>query len=467
MGFVFYDIETTGVKSAFDQILQFAAIHTDHELNEIDRFEIRSRLLPYVVPSPEAIEITGITVEQLTNPSLPSYYEMVRAIHHILNKWAPAIFIGHNSISFDEHFLRQAFYQTLHQPYLTNTNGNSRSDSIRIIQASSIYAPGAIKIPSQWGELIFKLDQLAPLNGFNHSNAHDALADVEATIHMCKLVQKNASNLWSNFIRFAQKASVKDFIEDEDKFTLSEFYFGKPYSWVVTSIGENPDRNNEILVFDLSIDPSIFSLLDDDALADRLTHHPKPIRSIRTNACPMLFPDDEAPDNIKVKLPTTKELNRRVALIKNDSALCNRLISAYLSTRGVNSPAHYVEAKIYEEFTNSSDTNRINQFQESDWSDRLKIVEDLSDERLRILGKRLIYTERRDLLDKFECDDLDKAFAKRLMGSDGDVPWLTLPEAILKADQLIGKAKGGKILLLKDLRKFLVEKASEATSYIK
>ena len=36
MAFVFYDTETTGLETAFDQILQFAAIKTDDELNELD-----------------------------------------------------------------------------------------------------------------------------------------------------------------------------------------------------------------------------------------------------------------------------------------------------------------------------------------------------------------------------------------------------------------------------------------------
>ena len=52
MAIVFYDTETTGTKLHFDQILQFAAILTDNDLNEIERFEIRSRILANVVPSP-------------------------------------------------------------------------------------------------------------------------------------------------------------------------------------------------------------------------------------------------------------------------------------------------------------------------------------------------------------------------------------------------------------------------------
>ena len=47
--FVFYDTETTGTDTAFDQILQFAAIRTDDNMRELDRFEIRCRLLPHIV----------------------------------------------------------------------------------------------------------------------------------------------------------------------------------------------------------------------------------------------------------------------------------------------------------------------------------------------------------------------------------------------------------------------------------
>ena len=36
MSFVFYDTKTTGANTAFDQILQFGAIMTDYELNELD-----------------------------------------------------------------------------------------------------------------------------------------------------------------------------------------------------------------------------------------------------------------------------------------------------------------------------------------------------------------------------------------------------------------------------------------------
>ena len=187
MTIVFYDTETTGVDAPFDQIIQFAAIRTDAELNEIDRFEVRSRLQSHIVPACEALRTNRVTAARLLDPTLPSHYEMVRAIHGRLHSWSPALFMGYNSVGFDEHFLRQALYQTLHPPYLTNTNGNSRSDILRMLQAASVYAPDAVIIPTgENGAPIFRLDRVAPANGFTKGNAHDAMGDVEATIHLCR-----------------------------------------------------------------------------------------------------------------------------------------------------------------------------------------------------------------------------------------------------------------------------------------
>jgi exodeoxyribonuclease I len=53
--YLFYDLETTGLNRAFDQVLQFAAIRTDMSFNEIDRHEIRIKLRPDVIISPYAI----------------------------------------------------------------------------------------------------------------------------------------------------------------------------------------------------------------------------------------------------------------------------------------------------------------------------------------------------------------------------------------------------------------------------
>ena len=54
MNYVFYDLETTGRNSAWDQIIQVAAILTDDKFNVIDKIEERCRLKKGLVPYPEA-----------------------------------------------------------------------------------------------------------------------------------------------------------------------------------------------------------------------------------------------------------------------------------------------------------------------------------------------------------------------------------------------------------------------------
>ena len=44
MSYVFYDVETTGLRQRYDQITSFAAVQTDSELVITDRFEIKARI---------------------------------------------------------------------------------------------------------------------------------------------------------------------------------------------------------------------------------------------------------------------------------------------------------------------------------------------------------------------------------------------------------------------------------------
>jgi exodeoxyribonuclease I len=136
VSFVIYDVETTGLNKRFDQILHFGAIRTDENLTALERVQFRSRLLPNIVPSPQALHITNISFDEMTDPGRPSHYQMVCDIKNTLQTWSPAVFLGFNSISFDEEFLRQAFYQCLHPTFLTNTNGNARADVLNLLRAA-------------------------------------------------------------------------------------------------------------------------------------------------------------------------------------------------------------------------------------------------------------------------------------------------------------------------------------------
>ncbi len=108
--FAFYDFETTGISPAFDQPLQFAAILTDDNFNQVERIDIRCRLAPHILPAPWALAVTGVSPEQLMDPALPSWFDFSHQISDLIKRWAPATWTGYNTLAFDEEFLRQSFY---------------------------------------------------------------------------------------------------------------------------------------------------------------------------------------------------------------------------------------------------------------------------------------------------------------------------------------------------------------------
>jgi exodeoxyribonuclease-1 len=438
LNFIWYDIESTGTNSAFDQILQFAAIKTDADLNEVGRFEIRSRLLPYIIPSPHALRVTGLTIDDLLNEAHPSHYEMVCDIGRTLARECPAMFVGYNSLKFDEEFLRQAFYQCLHPPYLTNTGGSRRADALHLIRAAAVLHPGAITpAVSDKGGPSFKLDRLAPANGFNHANAHDALADVEALIHLCRIVRDRCPVLWARFQRFASKGAVEDFLRREEVFLLLEFHPVSTGRYVVTPIGTN--NANVAYCYDLAIDPDELRGLSDAELAARLARVPRPLRKVKKNAAPCLCPLDEAPAEMLGDV-SPAEFVRRARLLRSDRALVERLVAAANAAETVYPSSPYIERQIYDGFWSDSDARKLEAFHGASWEERVVIADDLTDPRLVWLARRLIFVERPHLLmpEHHALMAAEKA-ARMMADSVNSAGWTTLAKA---ADDLAGMLPG-------------------------
>jgi len=434
MSFVFYDVETTGVDKRFDQILQFAAIRTDHELNEIDRFELRCQLLPHVVPSPGALVVTRVGIDRIVDPALPTHYEMVCEVVERLGSWSPSVFLGWNTLEFDEDMLRQALYQCLHIPYLTNTGGNARTDLLKVARTAHADVPTVLALPyDERGRPTFKLDRLAPANGFAHAQAHDALADVEATIHICRLIEERAPDHWSDAIRFSSKAAVLAFVEAEDAYVLSECYFGKVYRFALMTLAVDPANSSSVLAYDLTVDPGSLLGLDDEALAWRLARSPKPVRRIRANACPMLRDLASFGDFGGM---TVTELQVRAARVGADTDLHRRLILA--AGREPFEKAKHVEARIYDGFPSRADSQRMAEFHASGcWNARARIVESFEDPRFVELGRRLIFHHAPEALAAGDRQAVAAALAARVLGhGHGEPPWTTVSSAAGEANTM-------------------------------
>jgi exodeoxyribonuclease-1 len=467
MGFAFYDVEATGTHAAFDQILQFAAVRTDNELQPTERFETGCRLLPSVVPSPAILYPSRTLAARLIDPSLPTHYDMVRQIYIQMAAWSPAVFLTHNAIAFGERLLRQSLYKTLHPPYLTNTKGNCRSDVLRMLQATSLLAPNALALPlTPTGQVDFDLERVASANGFCQVNARGAMRKVETTIFLCRLVLERAPDVWSMFMRFSQKAAVADFVSNEAVFSHSDFFFERPYSWLVTSIGTNPDNTSEFIVYNLAINPATLSAMSDVHLQFRLGQTPKPLRRLRGNGSPILLPAEDAPPISAGLALGMEELDHRAQMLRADKSFCERLITTFQSLRSATKPSPYVEEQLYDRFFTQGDQDLMEAFHLAVWDQRLGIVLHFEDPRLQYLGLQLIHSERPDLLSAPDRREHERVSARRVCGIGPTPPWLTLPRAIQQIDELLVSAAAEEEALLRAHQRQLVERLDKARAFL-
>lgn len=462
MSFVFFDTETTGLKRGFDQILHFAAVRTDASLNEVARFEARSRIQPYVLPHPAAMRTNGMPIERLTDDNLPSHYAMVGDIRRTLISWSPSVFVGFNSIRFDEEMLRHALFQSLYPAYLTSNHRNCRADALSLMMAADAVSPAQLVVPvSDEGRRTFRLQHLAAANGVAHARAHDAMSDVLATVELCRLVYQRSPELWQRFVRFSNKATVADFVESEDGFVLTEFFGGRAYHTPVVCIGIDPDQANSRICLSLNHDVGQFAGMTDVELQTHLAQKPSPIRHFRINAAPTLTALFDAPEHM-LDDGSIGHIEDRARRVKADANLRARLVAAYIAAREPYPLSPHLEEQIYNGFPGPDDEGRLNAFHQASWPDRLAIVQGLEDERLRWFGLRLVYSEARGVLPATVKAEIECRLADQLAGDGSGC--LTYELALAETDKLIGEGEDHDGLLSR-YRIYLQDRSARAAAF--
>ena len=229
----------------------------------------------------------------------------------------------------------------------------------------------------------FKLDRLALENGFTARNAHDALGDVEATIHLATIIRNHAPAVWARCLRNRDNHEVASTLQNGYPLHLIErFGAAPPRSFVGVYAGTNPQNKNAMGFLDLDAG-NVAEIVDadDEALMNAVSGTPKLIRSVSTNKAPNIFPiTNPDPEHVAA----AKLIAARPDFLKRvGQALADRFADQ-------EEPSE-VEKQIYGGFYSVADKHILQEFERVGWRHRANLIAKLEDHWLRQLGRRLIY----------------------------------------------------------------------------
>jgi exodeoxyribonuclease-1 len=299
--FLFHDYETFGTHPALDRPAQFAAIRTDADFNITGEPEVFfCKPADDYLPQPGAVLITGITPQQ-AKASGVNEADFAKRIHDLFTVPNTCV-LGYNNVRFDDEVTRNIFYRNFYDPYAWSwQNHNSRWDLLDVMRACYALRPEGINWPENDDGLpSFRLEHLTRANGIEHSNAHDAMADVYATIAMAKLVKTHQPRLFDYLLNHRSKQKLAALIDVPQMAPLVHIsgMFGAERSntsWVAP-LAWHPDNRNAVIMVDLAGDMTPLLELNSDELRERLYtpkaalkgKSPVPVKLVHLNKCPVL-----------------------------------------------------------------------------------------------------------------------------------------------------------------------------------
>ncbi len=302
--FLWYDYETWGAEPACDRAAQFAGLRTDADLNPIGKpLTLYCRPADDLLPHPEACLITGITPQKARAEGVCEA-EFFANIHAEMIRPGTCT-LGYNSLRFDDEFTRYGLYRNLFDPYAREwRDGNSRWDLIDVVRLTHALRPEGIEWPEhEPGVPSFKLEHLTAANGIEHAGAHDAMADVYATIELARLVRRQQPKLFDYLLQHRTKQRAAELLnlrQPRPLLHVSAMYPARLGCIApVVPVAAHPQNKNGVLVYDLRHDPGPLLDLPAEAVHRRLFtpaaelpagEERIPLKTVHLNKCPVLAP---------------------------------------------------------------------------------------------------------------------------------------------------------------------------------
>ena len=305
LSFFWHDYETFGVNPRRDRPAQFAGVRTDFDLNELAAPVMHyCKPAPDYLPEPEACLLTGILPQTCLDKGLREA-EFADAVQGKLA--APGtVGVGYNSIRFDDEVTRHLFWRNLLEPYAREwQNECGRWDLLDVVRCAYALRPQGLEWPRHGdGKASFRLEDLARANGLMHEAAHDALSDVRATIALARRVKASQPRLWDFCLKLRRKHEVLHEMALAQNQGLPFLHISGRYPVergciaVVWPLAPHPTNKNEVIVWDLGVDPSELFALGATTIRERLFSKADalpegvqrlPIKTIHINKSPVVI----------------------------------------------------------------------------------------------------------------------------------------------------------------------------------
>lgn len=343
-----YDFEAGGANPRVDRPSQFAGIRTDEALNIIGEPLVEyCQLAPDYLPHPQACLITGITPQKQQRAGLTES-EFARRIHDQFSTPETTI-VGYNNIRFDDEMTRFMLYRNFFDAYsYCWQNNNSRWDLIDLVRACYALRPEGVEWPQLDGKVSFKLELLSAANGISHTQAHDAMSDVYATIGLAKRIKEAQPRLYDYFYQNRRKQSVQKLLDEAlvqgKPLVHISSHYGVEHgnvAWVLP-LAHHPQQANTVIAWRLDKDPSQWRnveaatiqnwLFTPAALLKEENIERPGLVTITTNKCPFLAPAStlsaQRAAHFGLDWPTCVEHQQ---LLDDDASLREHLVQACLS----------------------------------------------------------------------------------------------------------------------------------------
>lgn len=372
--FYFYDLETSGFNPRNDRIMQFGGQRVDMNLKAVgEPDDMLIALTDDILPSPDAILVTGIT-PQKTKSEGYSEAEFLKIFHE--NIAIPGtIFVGYNTVRFDDEFIRFLQYRNFYDAYEWQWKDNrGRWDMLDVVRMTRALRPDGITWPfDSSGKPSNRLELLTSVNKLDHANAHDALSDVNATLSLARLLKSKQTKLYDYLFKMRDKKKVAQMVDVGEPFVYVSGKFASEFekATVVIKIADHPKKQGS-LVYDLRHDPALFVDMTPEKLVDAWkykkdrTDAQLPIKTLQYNRCPAVAPISVLDTDSKKRLSIDMNIieNNRQKLQSNDKFINNilkalEIMDKQQQTRLMENE-NDVDSRLYDSFLQDNDHQLLN-----------------------------------------------------------------------------------------------------------